>query len=278
MKTRDWVWEGKDGLKMFAQSWEPEMDPKAVVCLVHGLGEHSGRYAHVGRAFSEARFALAGFDLRGHGRSGGQRGHFPSFEALMDDIHRFIQDTSERFPGLPVFLYGHSLGGFLILNYATYHKHTLKGVIATGAGLRSPVLEQKVKITLSKVMGGLLPTVTIPTGLDVDSLSRNPEVVRAYKEDPLVHDKATLSAARVSIEAVDHAFAHAAEFPTPLLMMHGAADRVTYPHGSQEFADLVPKNCTLKIWDGLYHEIHNEPEQVEVFKFMIDWMDAQVAG
>lgn len=273
MKTRDWVWESRDGLEMFAQSWEPEKSPKAVVCLVHGLGEHAGRYAHVGKALANASFVLLGFDLRGHGKSGGQRGHFPSFDALMDDINRHIQEAGKRFPGLPVFLYGHSLGGFLILNYATYHKHSLKGVITTGAGLRSPVLEQKVKITLSKILGGLLPTVTIPTGLDADSLTRNPEIVRAYKEDPLVHDKATLSAARVGISAVDHAFAHAAEFPIPLLMMHGAVDRVTYPRGSQEFANIVPENCTLKVWDGLYHEIHNEPEQAEVFKFMVNWMD-----
>lgn len=127
-------------------------------------------------------------------------------------------------------------------------------------------------------MGGLLPTVTISTGLDADGLSRNPEVVRAYKDDYLVHDKATLAAARVGIEAVEHAFVHAAEFPTPLLMMHGAADRVTYPHGSQEFADLVPKNCTIKVWDGLYHEIHNEPEQEEVFAFMINWINTQLSN
>jgi alpha-beta hydrolase superfamily lysophospholipase len=276
VKTTEWKWKSKDGLDMYAQSWEPEESPKAVVCLLHGLGEHSGRYAHVGKAFADAGFVLAGFDLRGHGRSGGQRGHFPSFGALMDDIHRYIQEGDERFPGMPVFLYGHSLGGFLVLNYATYHKNSLKGVIATGAGLRSPVLEQKVKISLSKVLGSLLPTITISTGLDADGISRDPEVVRAYKEDPLVHDKATLSAARVGIEAVDHAFAHATEFPTPLLIMHGAADRVTYPHGSQEFADLVPENCTLKLWDELYHEIHNEPEQADVFKFMINWMDAQL--
>jgi len=276
VKTTEWKWKSKDGLDMYAQSWEPEESPKAVVCLLHGLGEHSGRYAHVGKTFADAGFVLAGFDLRGHGRSSGQRGHFPSFGALMDDIHRYIQEGDERFPGMPVFLYGHSLGGFLVLNYATYHKNSLKGVIATGAGLRSPVLEQKVKISLSKVLGSLLPTITISTGLDADGISRDPEVVRAYKEDPLVHDKATLSAARVGIEAVDHAFAHATEFPTPLLIMHGAADRVTYPHGSQEFADLVPENCTLKLWDELYHEIHNEPEQADVFKFMINWMDAQL--
>lgn len=276
MINTEWTWKSNDGLEMYAQSWEPGGMPKAVICLVHGLGEHSGRYTHVGKAFTEAGLALFAFDLRGHGKSGGQRGHFPSLEALMDDIHRHIQQVGEKFSGLPVFLYGHSLGGLLVLNYATYHKHSLSGVIATGAGLRSPVLEQKAKLALSKILGGLLPTVTIPTGLDANGISRDPGVVRAYKDDPLVHDVATLSGARVGIGAVDRAFAHAGEFSTPLLIMHGTADRVTYVRGSQEFAALVPENCTQKFWDGLYHEIHNEPEQNEVLAFMIDWMNTQL--
>jgi alpha-beta hydrolase superfamily lysophospholipase len=262
---------------MFSRSWAPEETPKAVVCFVHGLGDHSGRYLNIGKAFTEAGFFLTAFDLRGHGKSGGQRGHFPSLDAAMDDIHQHIRQASEKFPGLPVFLYGHSLGGLLVLNYATYHKHTLSGVIVTGAGLRSPVLEQKAKIALAKVLGGLLPTMAIPTGLDQNSLSRNPEVVRGYREDPLVHDRATLSTTvHIGIFAVERVFAHAADFNTPLLLMHGAADRLTYPHGSQEFAALVPENCTVKLWDGLYHEIHNEPEQNEVFAFMIDWMNSQL--
>jgi alpha-beta hydrolase superfamily lysophospholipase len=276
MINNQWTWKTTDGLEMFSQSWEPEGSPKAIVSFVHGLGDHSGRFAHVGRAFTKAGFVLSGLDLRGHGKSGGQRGHFPSLDAAMNDIHQQIRQGSEKFPGLPVFLYGHSLGGLLVLNYATYHKHTLSGVIASGAGLRSPVLEQKAKVTLSKVLGGLLPTITIPTGLEAEDISRDPEVVRVYKADPLVHDVATLSTARVGTSAVDRAFAHAAEFPSPLLIMHGAADKLTYPRGSQEFAVLVPGNYTLKLWDGLYHELHNEPEQDEVFAYMIDWMNAQL--
>ncbi len=276
MKKDEWTWTSKDDLEIKAQSWAPDKKAKAVVCLVHGLGEHSSRYANVGKAFADAGFALVGFDLRGHGKSSGQRGHFPSLDALMDDIHRHIQRGNEIYPDMPTLLYGHSLGGLLVLNYATYHKHSLTGVIVTGAGLRSPVLEQKAKITLSKILGGLLPTVTIPTGLDANGISRDEDVVHAYKEDPFVHEIVTLSAARVGVGAVERAFTHAAEFSTPLLMMHGTADPLTYPRGSQEFSDLVPTDCELKLWDGLYHELHNEPEQDEVFVFMIDWMNSQL--
>ena len=276
MNMRDWGWKSSDGLQIFAQSWEPDKNPKAVVALVHGLGEHSGRYAHVGKAFSEAGFALAGFDLRGHGKSGGPRGHIPSLEAVMGDIQLFCQGLEERFPNFSQFLYGHSLGGLLVLAYGTFKKHTIKGVIASGPGLRSPVLEQKFKMNLAKALGSLMPTMTIPTGLEVPFISRDQRVVQAYQQDPLVHGVATLAAARMGMDAVDWAFTHASDFPVPLLLMNGSDDKLTYPHGSQEFADLVPKNCTLKFWEGLYHEIHNEPEQEEVFAFMIDWMNSQL--
>ena len=274
MKTETWTWMSEDGLEMFARDWAPEGKARALVCLVHGLGEHSGRYAHVGETFTKAGYVLSGFDLRGHGKSGGQRGHFPSLAALMGDIHRHSALAQERHAGVPLFLYGHSLGGLLVLTYATYQAHSLKGVIATGAGLRSPILEQKTKMMLSKALGGLFPTMTIPTGLDPEGISRDPQVVQAYKEDPLVHAVATLSSARVGIEAVDHAFAHARAFPVPLLLMHGGADVLAYPWGSQEFAGLVGSLCTVKIWDGLSHEIHNEPEQAEVLKFALSWIKA----
>jgi len=276
MNTREWGWKSHDGLEMYAQSWVPVENPKAIVCLVHGLGEHSGRYAHVGKAFTEGGFALAGFDLRGHGKSGGPRGHIPSFTTVMGDIQSFTKQLEGRYPSIPQFLYGHSMGGFLVLAYATFKENTLRGVIATGPALRTPVLEQKFKIAFAKTLGSFMPTMTIPTGLEVSFISRDPLVVQTYKEDPLVHGVGTLAAARMGLDAVNWAFTHASEFPVPLLLLHGSEDKLAYPYGSQEFADLVPGNYTLKLWDGFYHEIHNEPEQEKVFAYMIDWMNAQL--
>ena len=276
MKTTEWTWKTTDGLDIFSQSWEPDGRPKAVVCLLHGLGEHCGRYAHVGKAFADAGFALAGFDLRGHGKSGGPRGHFPSLQVLMDDIQRQCQQLAERFPGAPQFLYGHSLGGAFVLVYATYTRHTLAGVISVAPALRSPVLEQKFKMSMVRILGGILPALTIPTGLDPTSISRDPEVVRAYIEDAFVHDKATLSSGKVTLQVIDWVFSHATEFPVPLLILHGAADRLVYLRGSEELAGWMKGHSEFKYFDGLHHEIHNEPEQKEVFAFMIDWMNAQL--
>lgn len=265
-----------DDVTFYMQGWEPEGKPKAIVCLVHGLGEHTGRYAHVGEALNAAGYALFGFDLRGHGQTGGPRGHFPSLDAVMQDIRQFVEFQRGNHPALPLFLYGHSLGGLLTLAYVLQHGEGLNGVIVTGAGLRSPLQEQKAKIALVRLLGSLMPTLIIKSDLETAALSRDEEVVRRYAADPLVHDKVSLGFGRVGIAAVDLCFARAREFKPPLLIMHGTADRITYPSGSEEFAKLTGetnKDVTLKLWEGMYHEIHNEPEQTQVFKFMIEWMD-----
>ncbi|SRR5581483_7692968 len=277
MKTFESGWESKNGIKFFLRGWEPDKTPKAVVCLVHGLGEHTGRYAHVGEAFAQAGYVLTGFDLRGHGKSGGPRGHVPSFEALMQDIDRFIEITAKRYPNLPRFLYGHSLGGILVLNYALRRKPDVVGVISTAAGLRTALEEQKFKVLMARVLGTLMPSVALASGLDPKTLSRDPKVVQAYVDDPLNHDRLTLGFGKTMLSVLPWTFEHAHEFPVPLLIMHGGGDMLGYPKGSQEFASRVPQNCTLKIWDGLYHEIHNEPEKATVLKTMVEWMDGQLS-
>ncbi len=276
MRTFEATWKSKDGIDFFVRGWEPDHKSKALVALVHGLGEHTGRYEHVAKAMTEAGYALAGFDLRGHGKSGGIRGHFPSLEAAMRDIRDFLIFLTQRYPDLPQFLYGHSLGGLLVLTYALKNKTGLKGVIATGAGLRSQIHEQKMKVLMAKVLGSLVPSALLPSGLDNALLSRDPNVVNAYNKDPLVHDRISLAFGKAGLKATDYAWQHAEEFSVPLLIMHGAADRNTYPHGSENFAKLAAKNnqdITLKLWDGMYHEIHNEPEKEQVIQFMIDWLD-----
>lgn len=276
MKSSEWNFRTSDDLQLFAREWVPERKPKAIVCLVHGLGEHCGRYTHVGEALCKGGYVMLGFDLRGHGRSEGPRGHTPSFEQIMKDMDGYLEEAEKRFPGHSRFLYGHSLGGILVLNYALRRKPTLAGVIATGSGLRTALEKQKMKVTFAKVMGRLLPKMTLPSGLDPNTISQNPDIVQAYINDPLVHDQISLGMARNLMEAIQWAFAHAPEFPVPLLIMHGVEDRLGFKEGSQEFADLVKKDCTLKLWDGLYHELHNEPERADVFKYIIDWMDLQV--
>lgn len=270
-------WPAKDGVDIFAQGWEPDArTPKAVVCLVHGLGEHTGRYAHVADAFNKEGYVLFGADLRGHGRSGGPRGHFPSIEAVMQDIDLLFEQARIRYPSLPLLLYGHSLGGILVLYYSLVRKPAIHGVIATSSGLRTALENQPAKIMAAKVLGALMPGVSLPSGLDANAISRDPKVVETYKNDPLVHDKISLGFGRLMMGVTQWTLEHAGEFPLPLLLLHGKADMIAFPAGSIEFAAPLKDKCTLVLWDGGYHELHNEPEQAEVFKTMTIWMDARL--
>lgn len=277
MKTFEWEWTSFDGLTMYSKGWAPEKEPKAVLCLVHGVGEHIGRYDHVGAAFTDAGYALFGFDLRGHGKSGGQRGHTPSLEAYYKDVDTILGEAVKRYPSAPRFLYGHSLGGLLSLSYAIARKPDLRGMIISSPGLRTSLHEQTLKVTLAKVLGAILPTVTLPSGLNADHISRDPQVVKAYVNDPLGHLRMTLGFGRIALKLTDGIFEQAAHLPLPILLAYCSGDKLTYPHGSEEFASLAPKGLvTLKKFEGLYHEPHNEPEKAEVFKTYIAWLDEQV--
>lgn len=277
MKTFEAGFEGYDGTSFYVQGWEPESgSPKAFVALTHGLGEHTKRYTHVARALTEAGYALAGFDLRGHGKSGGARGHTASLDAYMQDIRQFHRQMEPRYPGIPHFLYGHSLGGLLTLAYAVQSGAGLKGVVVTGPALRNALQQQKAKLAIVKLLGSLLSTVTLPSGLDAADISHDPEVVRAYTSDPLVHSSTSLGFGKAALQAIDLCFRRAAEFPAPLLIMHGTGDRIAYASGSEDFAKQVEAaggEVTLKLWKDLYHELHNEPEKAEIFKVMIKWLD-----
>jgi alpha-beta hydrolase superfamily lysophospholipase len=261
-----------DGLTLHQISWESEITSTALVCLVHGLGEHSGRYQHVAEFFGRHGFTVTAFDLRGHGRSGGPRGHTPSFEALMQDIDVFLQAAARQYGALPRFLYGHSLGGILVLNYALRRKPDVAGVIATSSGLRTALEGQTGKLLFAQIAGRLFPTLSLASGLDPTMISRDPAVVDAYIHDPLVHNRTTLGFARSVIGAIGWAFDHAEEFPVPLLLVHGSADKIAFPSGSQDFAQRVKGDCTLKIWEGLAHETHNEPEKEQVLTEIVEWM------
>ena len=262
-----------DGTTLHATWWAPVGPPKATVVRVHGLGEHSGRNAHVAQRLSEAGYAVAMFDLRGHGASPGGRGHTP-FDRTMEDIAACLAEARDRVPDVPRFLYGHSLGGLLVLTYSLRLKPDLAGVVVSSAALRSPVLEQQLKMTAAKVLGSTLPTIAIPSGLDDTGLSRDPAVIEAYRADPLVHDKGSFALAKGSKEGADWALAHASDFSLPLLMVHGSDDPIVYARGTEEFASKVQGDVTVKIYEGLLHEPHNEPEQDEVLADIVAWLDA----
>jgi len=275
VETFDWKWKSRDGLELYARGWKPE-NPKAVVVLVHGHGEHVNRYNHVADVFTKAGYAMQGFDLRGHGQSTGQRGHTPEYQNLMNDIADFIGDAQRRYPGLPVFLYGHSMGGNQVINYALRSPQNLKGVIATGPWIKLAFDPSAAQLFMAKALDGLVPSFSLASGLNQASLSRDPEVVSKYASDPLVHDKISVRLYNSVYRSGLWALEHAAELKIPMLLMHGTGDKLTSAPASQEFALKAGNIVTLCLWDGFYHEVHNEPEKAKVIQTMVDWLDKQM--
>ena len=275
MKYMEFQFKTNDGSILYAREWRPEKDLRGMICLVHGLGEHSGRYAHLAVVLTQEGYALLTYDQRGHGQSLGQRGHVPSYESLLNDIDSFGLESARRFPNMPLFLYGHSLGGNLVLNYVLRRKSKFVGVIATSPWLRLAFEPSALKVKLALIMNKLWPTFSQSNGLDQSALSHDISVVDAYRVDPYVHDQISARLFSAVYQAGFWAIENAAQFNKPLLLMHGEGDRITSVKATKEFAEQVQQDCTLKIWKGLYHELHNELEKAEIIEYLISWLKSK---
>jgi len=196
----------------------------------------------------------------------------------MDDIDVFRTELDQRYPNQAQFIFGHSLGGLITLNYILRRKPNINGVIVSGPALYTAVSEQKMRVVLAKIMGSILPALTMPSGLEPTHISRDPQVVQTYVDDPLVHDRTTLAMAKHTLESISWVFDHAPGFHLPLLLMHGTEDRLCFVAGSQALVERIPSECTLKLWPGLHHEIHNEPEQDEVLAYLNTWLEAHLSA
>tara|TARA_Y100001978_G_scaffold13891_3_gene10982 strand:- start:7945 stop:8796 length:852 start_codon:yes stop_codon:yes gene_type:complete len=248
-------------------------NPRAVIFLVHGMGEHARRYAHVAEYFKNANIAMVAIDLRGHGRSMGKRGHMPSFEHMMNDLKLALSEIVSAYKGVPVVLYGHSMGGNLILNYLLRKAQGIIGAIVTGPYLRLGFEPPKWKVLLAKLSANIYPALSQPTGLEKIALARSPQVIQEYENDPLVHDKITASFFINIHQAGIDAIVRSKELKIPILLMHGAKDRLTSPGGSEEFYSNAGPNVSFHLLEELYHEIHNEPENNDVFQTQLSWIE-----
>ena len=251
-------------------------EPVAVILLIHGLGEHSGRYIEWARRFTSGGVAFRAFDLPGHGRSGGRRGTMPGFDKLFSIIDNLTGEIRDEMPGVPLFLYGHSLGGGLALNYILNRKPVIKGAVITSPWVKLTEAPPKIKLLFASLAKKLLPGMTQPSGLKTRYLSHDPEVVKAYENDPLVHGMISAGLFASVTEAAAETLGHASEITIPLLLAHGRDDMITSPAGSMEVAAAAP-DALLKLWDGAYHELHNDMVKDEHFDFIMEWIDKLIA-
>ena len=252
----------------------PGEKQKAVIILVHGIGEHIHRYDDWAVLFNKEGIGFTGVDLPGHGRSDGTRGDIKSYTLLGEMIDILIKSCDQTFPGCPVYLYGHSLGGGIVLDYLLKRNPKLKGAIVSSPFLRLAFEPPKIKLILASVMKNILPGLIQPSGLNANHICHDITVVEKYKSDPLVHGKISVRLFNEALAAGQYSLMHAAELRTPTLLFHGSDDLLTSPDASREFASKT-NMVELKIWDGGYHELHNEPFRDEVFKYIMNWINRQ---
>lgn len=277
MEPERYTWRTRDGLALRAEAWRPEGALKGAVAVVHGLGEHMGRYAHVAKRFSQAGFLVNLFDQRGHGGSEGPRLYAPSYEHIMQDIDAHLEQTRTRAAGAPVFLYGHSLGGNQVLYYCLVRRPRLAGVIASSPALGSRVPQPPAKVLLGRILNRVIPTLAFPTGYGRGDLSHDPAITETVKADPYYLEGVSIRLGLDLLRAGEWIRSQK-EFPLPLLIQQGTGDRVVEPSLSVQFAKGLSGDVTLKLWEGLYHELHNEVEKDKVFDFMLEWLEQHLGA
>lgn len=257
-------------------------EPRAVVAVIHGLGEHCGRYAALASDMAHAGYTVAAVDLPGHGDAPGARGDMRSWSTVRDNAVHALWTAPLALPGdlgrLPRVLFGHSMGGVLALDYALAHPRELSAVAVSAAGLRSGI-PPWWKLALANVARVTSPAIGFPTGLEEAGMSRDPEVVKARADDPLVHDRISPRLYFAFNEARQRVLRGARRLATPALLMHGEADRVADPSGSTEFAASAPEALmTHIVYPGAYHEIFNDLDREKVKTDLFAWLARTAAG
>lgn len=248
----------------------------ANIIFVHGLGEHINRYTSWAESFNREGIGFTGVDLPGHGISDGKRGHIKNFGQTDEMIEILIKHTVSAFPGLPVFIYGHSLGGGIVLDYILRNYPEVNGAIVTSPWLKLVMQPGKTKLQVASFIKHIFPSMAQPSGVNPEHLSRNKDVVQKYINDDLVHDRISISLYFSAANAAEHSMAHSGDLKVPLLLMHGSDDMICSHESSREFASGSEK-AEFRLWDGGFHELHNDLVKEEVFSYITAWIK-KIAG
>jgi alpha-beta hydrolase superfamily lysophospholipase len=268
------TFEGTGGLQLFSQSWRPVgEEPKAALIVVHGLRDHSSRYAELAEHLVGQGFAVHAFDLRGHGHSEGVRVQIDSFDEYLTDLGIFLERVRRQEAGRPVFLFGHSMGGAIVTLFTLEKKPDVQGMVLSAPALKPGADVSGALIATTKVIGGVLPNLKV-LELDPKQFSRDPAVVKENETDPLIFQQGgpARTASRL-LGALNTISERMEEVSTPVLVMHGTGDTVTDPEGSKALVQRASsKDKTLKLYDGLYHDLLHEPEKAQVLEDVTQWL------
>ncbi|MGZ3589467.1 MAG: alpha/beta hydrolase [Thermodesulfobacteriota bacterium] len=274
MKHQEGFFKGVRDTRIFFQNWLPEGEPKAILLIVHGLAEHSGRYMNLVNHFVPLGYAVHGFDHPGHGKSDGTRVYVERFEDYTDTIKVYFDRMR---PAKPVFLVGHSMGGLIAALYLLDHQREMTGAVLSGPAVKVPGKITPTTVLVGKMFSALMPRFGL-LGLDAEGVSRDPAVVQAYINDPLVHSgKITARLAAEMLKAMQHISAQASKITLPIMIVQGTADRLVDPAGARMLYDAVGSaDKEIKIYEGFYHEVFNEPERERVLHDVERWIEVHL--
>ncbi len=263
---------------LFARIFAPEASSRAAICLIHGMGEHSGRYIALAESLTSQGIGVLALDLPGHGHSPGKKGAFPVEEKMLDLIEAALQETSTKFGNVPLFLMGHSLGGNLVANFALKRDTSaIKGVILSSPYFGLAFEPSGIDILLGKIMAVIWPGFSLKTNLDTKAISRIPAEVQAYEMDDLVHDRITARTFQIAQNGATYAREHAADWKLPLLAVHGSDDGLTKYAFTESFTQEANGDITWHPFPGGYHELHHDLDRGVLLSLYASWISDRLA-
>ena len=274
--SSDGSFQSGSGANIFYRSWAPA-EPRAVLLLAHGLAEHSGRYGDFASFFADAGIATYALDFPGHGRSDGKRGHIRDFQEYTDALGTLLSSAREAHPDIPFVLFGHSMGGLITADFLLQHQSEFVAAVLTGAAIQSPQQPSSIVLFVNRVIASVMPRLGV-LRMDASGISRDPQVISDYENDPLVYrGKATAGLVTALISAMKRVVENATSIRLPLLIMHGSVDSLTAVEGSKLLHDSISsEDKKIVIYDGLYHEILNEPERKNVMEDILGWLETRI--
>jgi alpha-beta hydrolase superfamily lysophospholipase len=278
LKHLEGILKGQQGLNLYYQGWLPSEESRAVLAIVHGLAEHSGRYMNVVNHFAPLGDAIYGLDHRGHGKSPGLRSYVESFSHYLNDLETFLEVVRRNHNDTPLFILGHSIGATIATAYLSrYNKSGVNGLIVSGVNIKVSQSFSKAQVALGRLLSRLLPKTGVAL-IDVSTISQNKAVVRAYIQDPLIyHGKIRARTGAEILKTMQKLPKQIDRIKIPILVLHGSADRLADPEGSRMlYEGVASEDKTLKLYKGFFHEIFNEPGQQQVLGDIENWLKVRL--
>ena len=273
MKHQESTFTGEENTNLFSQSWLPDVQPRAIVVLVHGVGEHSGRYMNFVNPAISSQFGVYSYDHRGHGKSEGQRGHIKKWSDYRNDLMTFVSMVKQHHPNPPIFLMGHSMGALVALDFMVSQPQGFAGLILSGTPIEPKNAVSPFLVLLAKTLSHIYPSFSVKLGLDAQMISRDLAVVKAYLADPLVHQQASARWGTEILKTVELIKSKASSVHLPVLFVHGEDDQLNGVEGVQQFFNKIPaSDKQLLSFADVRHEPINDAEPEKVTTPIIQWI------